>query len=159
MDDQVQRRVSRSSSNLHLTPIIFGPEPVLFNADFTANGPAGILVSTQQAAAIPFPIRRVFWSFGVPENVSKGNHAHRHDQKVLVALQGRITVETETTQTNRFVLDNPYQALYVPAWCWLQLQFAAGSTLLALASTDFAEEDYIRDYEQFKQLRRSLTGQ
>lgn len=137
-------------------PLVFGLKPVLFAVDFTAQGPAGTLVSTQRAAALPFPIRRVFWSFGVPENVLKANHAHRHDRKILVALQGRISVVTETTQTEQFILDNPGQALYVPALCWLQLHYAAGSILLALSATDYDEQDYIRDYEQFKHLRQSL---
>ena len=139
-------------------PLTSGPEPVLFNADFSGNVHEGYIVSTQQAAALPFQIRRVFWSFGVPENYSKGNHAHRYDQKILVALQGQISIRTETTSKNQFVLDSPFTALYVPALCWTNLTYAPASLLLALSSTDFDEADYIRDYQQFKQLRGQLNA-
>lgn len=137
-------------------PLIVGPEPVLFNADFSGNEQEGYIVSTQQAANLPFPIRRVFWSFQVPENHLKGNHAHQLDQKVLVALQGQIFVTTETESKNQFVLNTPFQALYIPALCWIGLTYASGSILLALSSTDFDEADYIRDYRQFKHLREQL---
>ncbi len=139
-------------------PLTVGPEPILFNADFSGNEQNGYLVSTQQAAAIPFPIRRVFWSFGGPENHSKGNHAHRRDQKVLVALQGRIVVTTETERESQFVLNSPFQALYVPALCWTSLLYTSGSILLALSSTDYDEADYIRDYQEFKQFRGQLKA-
>jgi hypothetical protein len=139
-------------------PLVMGPEPVLFKADFTGNDQEGYIVSTQQAAAIPFPIRRVFWSFQVPVNYLKGNHAHKCDQKVLVALQGRIVVTTETKSKEQFILDSPFQALYVPALCWTNLTYTSGSILLALSSTDYNEDDYIRDYHLFKQLRGQLQA-
>lgn len=137
-----------------LEPLICGPEPVLFAADFTGDQNRGFIVSTQQAANLPFTIRRVFWSFGVPDHLEKGEHAHRVDQKILVALHGQINIETETEQTRTFILDSPFQALYVPALCWIKLQYSPASMLLALSSTDYSEEDYIRNYEAFTQLRQ-----
>lgn len=157
MNDLNQGQVNRAGHPLTgPASLVFGLKPVLFAVDYTAQGPAGTLVSTQRAAALPFPIQRVFWSFGVPENVLKANHAHRHDRKILIALQGQISVVTETAQTEQFTLEHPGQALYVPALCWLQLHYAAGSILLALSATDYDEQDYIRDYKQFKQLRQAL---
>ncbi len=137
-----------------MEPLFWGPEPVLFAADFTGNQNRGFIVSTQQAANLPFTIRRVFWSFGVPEKLIKGDHAHRVDQKILVALQGQVLVETETKQKKEYVLNSPFQALYVPALCWIKLQYSPASMLLALSSTDYSEQDYIRSYEEFKQLRQ-----
>ncbi|MDQ4139512.1 MAG: FdtA/QdtA family cupin domain-containing protein [Bacteroidota bacterium] len=133
----------------------WGTEPALIKIDFTGNYQRGFIVSTQQAANLPFTIRRVFWSFGVPEFIFRGNHAHRLDQKLLVAVQGSITIDTETSQTNKFVLDSPFQALYVPALCWIKLRYSPNSILLALSSTDFSEQDYILNYEEFKQLRKA----
>ncbi|PSR53375.1 WxcM-like domain-containing protein [Adhaeribacter arboris] len=137
-----------------LEQLIYGPEPILFAADFTGNNQRGFIVSTQQAAKLPFTIQRVFWSFGVPDNLLKGNHAHRLDRKILIAVQGSITIETETNQIKNYILDSPFQALYVPALCWIKLQYTAGSILLALSSTDYAEQDYIYNYFEFKQLRQ-----
>ena len=136
-----------------LESLIWGPEPVLFAADFTGDQNRGYIVSTQQAANLPFTIRRVFWSFNAPENLKKGDHAHRTDQKILVALQGQIIIETETGHKERFILDSPFQALYVPALCWIKLQYSPASMLLALSSTDYSETDYIRNYSEFKLLR------
>ncbi|QMU27933.1 sugar 3,4-ketoisomerase [Adhaeribacter radiodurans] len=138
-------------------PFTMGQEPVLFDVDFSGTEQEGYIVSTQQATAIPFPIQRVFWSFGVPENYVRGNHAHRQDQKVLIALKGRIVINTETDQEKQFILNSPFQALYVPALCWTKLTYAPNSVLLALSSSDFNEADYIRDYPEFKLLRGPLS--
>ncbi|QNF34898.1 FdtA/QdtA family cupin domain-containing protein [Adhaeribacter swui] len=140
-----------------LEPLIGGPEPALFAADFTGDAHRGYIVSTQRAANLPFAIRRVFWSFGIPEDQLKGDHAHRLDRKILVALQGQITIETETDQIKQFRLNSPFQALYVPALCWIKLRYSPGSILLALSSTDFVEQDYIYNYDEFKQLRQSTN--
>ncbi|RDC63535.1 sugar 3,4-ketoisomerase [Adhaeribacter pallidiroseus] len=137
-----------------LEPRIWEPEPVLFAADFAGDKNRGYLVSTQQAANLPFTIRRVFWSFGMREDLNKGEHAHRLDQKILVALQGQVVIQTETTQIRQFNLDSPFQALYVPALCWIKLRYSPASILLAFSSTDYAEADYIRNYAEFKQLRQ-----
>ncbi len=137
---------------------IWGTEPAIIVNEFTGNQQRGFIVSTQQAANLPFAIRRVFWSFDVPEFIIRGNHAHREDKKVLIAVHGTITIETETSKKRKFVLDSPFQALYVPALCWIKLQYAPNSVLLALSSTDFSEQDYIRHYEEFKQLRQVMES-
>ncbi len=137
---------------------IWGTEPAIIVNEFTGNHQRGFIVSTQQAANLPFAIRRVFWSFDVPEFIIRGNHAHREDQKVLIAVHGTITIETETSKKRKFILDSPFQALYVPALCWIKLQFAPNSVLLALSSTDFSEQDYIRHYEEFKLLRQEMES-
>lgn len=138
--------------------LIFGPEPVLFSPDFSGSEQFGFLVSTQLAANIPFLIKRVFWSFGVPEDLVKGNHAHRQDLKVLIAVKGTIEIQTETSQNKTYILNSPFQALYVPAYCWIKLRYATGSILVALSSTEFDEQDYIRDYHEFKLLRQQLQS-
>lgn len=137
--------------------LILGPEPVLFSSEFTGNAREGFIVSTQMAANLPFVIRRVFWSFGVPEDIIKGNHAHRKDIKVLVAVQGSIKITTETDLEKTYYLDSPFQALYVPAMCWIKLHYAPGSILLALSSTDFNPQDYIHNYQEFKLLRQQVN--
>jgi hypothetical protein len=113
----------------------------------------GYITSTQYAENIPFQIKRVFWTQATPPGVERGHHANLATEEVLVALSGSINVLTDTGREKQaFELTNPQQGLYIPAMCWTELRFSEGATALCLTSTDFSEEDYIRDYSRFKQL-------
>ena len=127
--------------------------PYLIQFDQLGNPKEGYLVSTQFAAKIPFEVRRIFWTYAIPETSSRGQHANKLTKEVLVAISGSITVKTETAAGKQtFVLSSPEQGLYIPALCWTELTFKKGAIGLCLASTDFDDADYIRTYDQFKAL-------
>lgn len=113
----------------------------------------GSLISTQDAAGLPFTVQRAFWVFASEGGQSRGGHAHRTTQEVLVALQGSVRVETETaTGKKSFTLSAPTQGLYIPPRCWITVHPSPGALLCCLTSTVFDEQDYVRDYTAFKQL-------
>jgi hypothetical protein len=100
---------------------------------------------------VPFDVRRVFWTYGTPEHVVRGRHAHHESEMVLVAVAGKIVVVTELADgtTNRWVLDTPTHGLYLPPQCWRTMTYSPTAVQLAMASTDYHPEDYIRDYDTF----------
>lgn len=113
----------------------------------------GYLFSTQAAGNLPFLVKRVFWLQQVPENYSRGQHAHATTEELLVALRGTVTVTTQNAAGKQtFTLNQPATGLYIPALHWVTLSFSADALLLCLASTDFNESDYIRDYEEFRRI-------
>ena len=122
--------------------------------DFSAIGDPSIGFVTVAAVAkeIPFAIRRVFWTYGTPEHVTRGRHAHRQSEIVLIAVAGRIVVYTELADgtAERWVLDKPTQGLYLPHSCWRTMTYSSSTVQLAVASTDYTPEDYIRDYDTFQ---------
>jgi hypothetical protein len=124
--------------------------------EFSAIGDSSIgHISVAEAQRdLPFTIRRVFWTFGTPEHVSRGRHAHRRTELVLVAAAGRIVVFTELPdgETARYTLDTPKQGLYLPPSCWRTMTYTPATVQLALASTDYDPDDYIRDYDDFRRL-------
>jgi WxcM-like, C-terminal len=125
--------------------------PRILTFDTAGDAASGLLVSTQEAARLPFPVKRVFWVHQVPAGVRRGRHAGRSMAEVVVALQGRVEVHTECRAGRQhFVLDRPDQGLYVPEACWIELAFSADALLLCLASTDYDPADYIDDYAEFR---------
>lgn len=57
-----------------------------------------------------------------------------------------------------FHLDNPREALYIPAGLWHSLHsFAGDAVCLTLSSTDFDEADYIRNDSDYTALRDKMT--
>ncbi|WP_114781445.1 sugar 3,4-ketoisomerase [Botryobacter ruber] len=113
----------------------------------------GYISTTQQAEKIPFQVKRVFWTYNTPAGVVRGRHAHKQTEQVLVALNGTIRVEVESGagEAAVFVLDAPDKGLYLPPLHWTRIHISEGAVLLSLASTDYVEEDYIRDYDVFLQ--------
>lgn len=125
----------------------------LIQFDQIGNPVDGYITTTQFAARVPFEIKRVFWIHSTPESAVRGQHANKLTKEVLVAISGGIKVKAETASgTQTFELTSPDQGLYIPALCWTELTFENGTISLCLASTDFDDADYIRDYDAFKKL-------
>jgi len=122
--------------------------------EFSKTGEPGIgyLSIAETGKSIPFEIRRAFWAYYTPDSILRGRHAHHKTEMVLVAVAGRIVVTTETAEhgVNVFTLEEPNKGLYLPAYCWHTMQYSHNAVQLVLASTDYDEKDYIRDYELFK---------
>ena len=90
----------------------------------------GGLVIAEAFKEIPFEIRRVFYLFNIPDEKSRGAHAHRECHQVLIAPSGHFTVEVDDgVNRRRILMDNPLKGLYIPPGIWAsELLFgAAGS--------------------------------
>ena len=112
-----------------------------------------ISVSEDSQGLVPFKVQRVFWTYHTPESIVRGRHAHQRTQQVLVAVAGRIVVTTELADgtIQIFRLEDPAVGLYIPPRCWHTMQYSHTAVQVVMASEPYAEADYIRDYEQFRQ--------
>lgn len=100
---------------------------------------------------LPFDIKRFYFIRDVPAGASRGSHAHKTLRQLLVAVSGSMVVELDDgCETARFVLSGPDVGLLVPPGYWRTIrEFAPGSVLAVLASSEYQEEDYIRSYDDF----------
>lgn len=105
---------------------------------------------------LPFELKRAYWIYDVPAGEERGAHSHKVSKTLLVAVSGSFCVNLfDGSQWLRFNLSRPFEGLYVPPGYWRVLDnFSSGSVCLALSSTLYSEEDYIRDYDEYM---RSLT--
>ncbi len=113
--------------------------------------PRGNLTVAEQSHEIPFDISRVYWTYDVPSGESRGGHAHKLCEEVIIAVSGSFDVTLDDgRQKSTFHLNHPYQGLYVGTGIWRTLDdFSSGAVCLVVASHPFEEEDYIREYEEF----------
>ena len=102
--------------------------------------------------AIPFAIKRVYYLYDVPSDSFRGGHAHKEQESVIIALSGSFEVLIDDGETKRrIMLNKPNQGLYIPTDIWREIDnFSSGSVCLVLASTEYDEVEYIRDYDDFK---------
>jgi dTDP-4-dehydrorhamnose 3,5-epimerase-like enzyme len=105
-----------------------------------------------EKSIIPFNMKRVYYLYDVPSDSYRGGHAHKKQESVIIALSGRFEVVLDDgTNKKKVVLNKPNQALYLPCGIWREIEnFSSGSVCLVIASTEFEEVDYIRNYEDYK---------
>ena len=117
--------------------------------------PRGNLTVAEQMEHIPFNIERVYWTYDVPSGESRGGHAHRVCEEVIIAVSGSFDVTLDFgNHRQTYHLNHPYQGLYVGTGVWRTLDdFSSGAVCLVLASHLFDEEDYIRDYEEYLRMK------
>ncbi len=124
--------------------------------DFAKVGqPAeGYISIAEFETAIPFPVKRCFWTYYTPESVVRGRHAHFATEQVLIAVSGRIIVTTENAsgEIQTFAVEKPNQGLYIPPNVWHTMMYSHNAVQLVFASTPYLAEDYIRDHDQFRKI-------
>ena len=105
----------------------------------------------ENSSTIPFEVRRTYYLYDIPGGESRGGHAHRKLQQLIVAASGSFSVTLNDGRVKRtFVMNRPYQGLLIVPGIWRTLEdFSSGSVCLVLASEKYEESDYIRDYEEF----------
>ena len=115
----------------------------------------GNLTVVQSKQNVPFDIKRVFYLYDIPGGEARGAHAHKQCHQFLVAVSGCFEVALDDGVNQRIVtLNRPFYGLHIPPGIWAaEQEFSSGSVCLVLASETFNEEDYIRDYGQFKAFR------
>jgi hypothetical protein len=118
------------------------------------SDPRGNLVFAQEGDHIPFPVKRIFYIYDVPEGASRAGHAHRAQHQCLILLSGSCAVKIDDgARRSQVVLSSPRVALYVPPLTWLDIErFSAGSICLVLTSDVYTEGDYVRDYSEYARL-------
>ncbi len=111
----------------------------------------GILTALD-SHCIPFPIQRVYLLSRIPAHASRGFHAHKTTHQVIFCLQGSVRIKLDNGSTQKTLrLSKSNKGIYIQSLVWHELhEFAPQTILLIVASTDFDESDYIRDYSVFQ---------
>jgi len=114
--------------------------------------PRGNLSFIEENNHIPFSIKRVYWIYDVPGGQIRGGHAFKEQQEFIVALSGSLDVIVHNgNQEETFHLNRSYYGLYIPQMYWRQMKnFSTNALALVLSSTTYNENDYIREFEEFK---------
>jgi len=133
-------------------------KPYLIDFNSVGSAALGYISIAENNKDIPFDIKRVFWSYYTPQMITRGRHAHHELEQVLVAVTGRIVVTNEGPdgETTVHVLDSPNVGLYIPPNYWHVMQFSHSAAMMSLASMEYQESDYIRDYEEFNKLKSTF---
>lgn len=111
----------------------------------------GQLIALEEGKDIPFAIRRIYYMYETADGVTRGYHAHKNLQQILVCIHGSCKIKLDNGTESKIVsLEKPYEGLYVANTMWREMfDFSPDAVLLVLASEFYDESDYIRDYDEF----------
>lgn len=117
----------------------------------------GNLSVIEQLNQVPFKIERAFWIYDVPGDSVRGGHAFRETEEFVVALSGSFDVVLHDGEKEQvFHLNRSYYGVYVPKMVWREMRnFSTNAVALVATSTPFAEEDYIMEFADFVQEKKT----
>ena len=112
---------------------------------------SGNITSINNGVDSPFDVKRVFFIYDIPSGEDRGAHAHKECHQLLIAITGSFEVEVfDGTESKRFFLNQPNIGLHIPPGIWAsEINFSGGGICLVLASHEYDENDYIREYQNF----------
>ncbi len=108
---------------------------------------------------VPFSIKRIF-NVRSEKGSVRGKHAHRLCSQLLICSNGAIEVLCDDSVNQYvFMLDKPNYGLLVPPGIWAEEKYIEhNSTMTVICDRIYEAEDYISDYQLFKDFASKLTN-
>ena len=121
----------------------------------------GNLTSLSENQEIPFKIKRIYYTWDMPNDAIRGGHAHKNLDEVMVCLHGSCDfVLDDGKEKITVTLDKPNNGLYIKANLWRDFRnFSKDCVVILIASELYDTEDYIRDYEEFLKIQKGLHNE
>ena len=120
----------------------------------------GNITVIENDVTVPFDMKRVYYLYDVPGGESRGGHAHKELQQLIIAASGGFDVTLDDGKVKRtYSLNRSYMGLLIVPGIWRELDnFSGGSVCLVMASMPYEETDYIREYERFLEYKKLLNN-
>ena len=118
--------------------------------------PRGNLSFFENDTQVLFSIARTYWIYDVPGGETRGGHAYRSLQEVIVSLSGSFDVVlNDGVNSKVYSLNRSYVGLYVPSMVWRHMEnFSTNSLALVVADKAYDEKEYMRDFDEFVSVKR-----
>ena len=125
-----------------------------FKLNKKGNRNIGFLIPLENDFNLPFKVKRIFYTYGVPTKSNRGTHAYYNTKQVLICICGSLKVKCFDGENEEvYELNKCDEALYIEPHVWrTSFEHSPDAVLLVLSSLEYNEEDYVRDYDEFEQL-------
>ncbi|MBN1186467.1 MAG: WxcM-like domain-containing protein [Bacteroidales bacterium] len=113
---------------------------------------AGNITIYRNGLSEPFDVKRIYYLYDVPGGTERGGHAHKKLYQLIIAASGSFDVILDDGRNKKIVeLNRPYFGLLILPGIWREIvNFSSGAICLVLASHKYNEDDYIRNYQVYK---------
>lgn len=116
--------------------------------------PRGNLSFLESNNHVPFEIKRTYWIYDVPGGEIRGSHAFKKSHEFIIALSGSFDVVLNDGKKEvKYSLNRSYYGLYVPNMLWRRVEnFSTNALALIVSSIPYDQNDYIRNFNEYKKL-------
>ncbi|MBE2255801.1 MAG: WxcM-like domain-containing protein [Ignavibacteria bacterium] len=117
----------------------------------------GNLSFVEENQDFPFSITRVFWTYDVPGGETRGGHALKTQQEVIIALSGSfdVVIINQNNSKKRIHLNRSYKGIFLPKMTWRYIDnFSTNSLSLHISDSEYDSNDYITDFNEFLNLNQ-----
>lgn len=98
--------------------------------------------------------KRIMIFKNVPKSVSRGNHGHKREKQLLIVLNGIIEVDTESFVDRKKITLHENEYIILNPLTWNIFKFIEeNSSMIVFGSEDYDEDEYIRDYQEFLEMK------
>jgi hypothetical protein len=113
--------------------------------------PRGNITFIGSNKEVPFEYKNLFYIYDIPTGVTRGSHAQKNTEEVLICLSGSFDINFDDGFNKKTInLNRPWQGVYISPLIWSYVSnFNSGSIGLGLFSDFYNESGYIRDYDDF----------
>ncbi len=113
----------------------------------------GSLSFIEENEHVPFIIKRIYYTYNIPSGSTRGGHAHKEQHELLIAINGSLEVILDNKNSRKsIILNSANTGLHIKPGLWHELtNFSNDCILLALSSCKYDANDYISDYDEFKE--------
>lgn len=97
-------------------------------------------------------IKRIFF-IDSSKKTTRGNHAHKLCWQTLINIKGSIIIEVDNGSDKTSInLEKSGEGIVLPPMFWSKQIYSNNSVLMVACSELYEEEDYIRNYDEFRYL-------
>lgn len=135
---------------LKLPEVVAGCKVIRIKTISTVD--AGELSFFEATHEIPFDIKRIYYISKVPEGIRRGFHAHKELKQLLFCPYGKIQLILENENGREEIeLSDPSVGVFIDRCTWREMLWMEKNSVLCVAASDFyTEDDYIRNYDDFR---------
>lgn len=115
------------------------------------NDPLSANLGVLNMNAVPFQVRRIYWISNFKEETVRGRHAHKKLTQMMLLLSGTMELLLyEGQECKTFFMAAGDEPILINAGKWRVMKNAsADAVVLVLASQEYDESDYIRNWEAY----------
>lgn len=114
---------------------------------------AGELSFFEETYDFPYAMKRMYYISKVPEGMRRGFHAHKRLKQLLYCPYGRIQLILENEEGREEIeLSDPSIGVIIDKPTWREMLWLQKDSVLCVAASEYySAEDYIREYDDFKE--------
>ncbi|NQU67706.1 MAG: WxcM-like domain-containing protein [Candidatus Marinimicrobia bacterium] len=119
---------------------------------------AGNITIVEGQRNVPFDVKRIYYLYDIPGGEDRGGHAHKELRQLLVAASGSFNVLLDDGVNKKIItLNRPDYGILIEPGIWRELiEFSSGAICLVLASLLYDDNDYLKEYNEFKNYKNEI---